>query len=104
MYDVLLRLGIHKLYFPSIKYFTQAGGKLNEKKHLEIAKFCKMNNLKFLYCIKLLSILLGVLYKVIIILKFCFINLGFYKDSLTGRKRNKITLFVKKKFINNLFF
>lgn len=47
IYEILIRLGLKNCKLETIKTFTQAGGKLNEKYLMEIIKFCKNNKKKF---------------------------------------------------------
>lgn len=46
-YEMLRRIGLKNIKIKSMKYLTQAGGKLEEDKLREIIKFCNNNNLKF---------------------------------------------------------
>ncbi|MGP8216052.1 MAG: AMP-binding protein [Bacteroidia bacterium] len=46
-YEMLLRSGFVKQKYPSLKYITQAGGKLNEKTLKIFADYCKHNNIEF---------------------------------------------------------
>lgn len=48
MYEMLEKLGLENTWIPSIKYFTQAGGKLDYDKTLKIINFCKTKKAKFL--------------------------------------------------------
>ena len=46
-YEMLIRIGIKNIKINSLKYLTQAGGKLEKNKLKEIINFCKKNNIKF---------------------------------------------------------
>ena len=46
-YEILNRIGLKKLKVKSIKYFTQAGGKIEKNLLIKILDFCKKNKLKF---------------------------------------------------------
>ena len=46
-YEMLIRIGIKNIKINSLKYLTQAGGKLEKNKLKEIINFCKKHNLKF---------------------------------------------------------
>lgn len=48
IYETLLRLGLDNIWIPTIKYFTQAGGKLDQTKIKTILKFCSSKNTKFI--------------------------------------------------------
>ena len=47
IYEILTRLGLKNCKLETIKTFTQAGGKLNEKYLMELIKFCKINKKEF---------------------------------------------------------
>ena len=47
MYETLLRLGLKRFWFPTIKCFTQAGGRLDDTTLKSLTNFCKENKLKF---------------------------------------------------------
>jgi len=46
-YEMLIRIGIKNIKINSLKYLTQAGGKLEKNKLKEIINFCKKHNIKF---------------------------------------------------------
>ena len=46
-YEMLLRIGLKNIKISTLKYLTQAGGKLEKNKLKEIINFCKRNNIKF---------------------------------------------------------
>ncbi|MDX4050854.1 AMP-binding protein [Aliarcobacter cryaerophilus] len=46
-FDILKKIGFFKMKLPSLKYITQAGGKLNSKLIEEYYNFSKANNIKF---------------------------------------------------------
>ena len=46
-YEMLIRIGLKNIKIKTLKYLTQAGGKLEKKKLKEIINFCKKNNIKF---------------------------------------------------------
>lgn len=46
-YEMLIRVGLKNIKIKTLKYLTQAGGKLETNKLREIINFCKKNNLKF---------------------------------------------------------
>tara|TARA_B100001057_G_scaffold499776_1_gene611736 strand:- start:40 stop:1461 length:1422 start_codon:yes stop_codon:yes gene_type:complete len=46
-YEILRKIGLKNIKNKSMKYLTQAGGKLEKDKLREIIKFCDNNNLKF---------------------------------------------------------
>ena len=45
-YEILSKVGLNNLKIKSLKYITQAGGKLEKKFNLELIKFCNKNKLK----------------------------------------------------------
>jgi len=47
-YEMLFKLRFFKMNFPSIRYLTQAGGKLSPELHKNFAKWAKDNNKKFI--------------------------------------------------------
>jgi long-chain acyl-CoA synthetase len=47
IYEMLDRIGFTKKKYPSLKYFTQAGGKLQESLVLKFANYAKENDLSF---------------------------------------------------------
>ena len=46
-YEIFRRIGLMKMELPSLKYMTQAGGKLNHKLVKEYAIWARENNIKF---------------------------------------------------------
>lgn len=44
-YELMDRLGLLKRTFPSLKYMTQAGGKITEEMHLKLADYCGGNGI-----------------------------------------------------------
>jgi len=46
-YEIINRIGLDKLKIKSLKYFTQAGGKIEKKLLIKIINFCKKNKIKF---------------------------------------------------------
>ncbi len=46
-YEMLIRIGLKNIKIKTLKYLTQAGGKLEKNKLKEILNFCKRNNIKF---------------------------------------------------------
>jgi len=46
-YEILRRIGLMKMDLPSLKYLTQAGGKLNNKLVTEFAVWARENRIKF---------------------------------------------------------
>lgn len=46
-YEILNRIGLKKIINSSIEVFTQAGGKLEKKILIEIARLCKENSMRF---------------------------------------------------------
>ena len=48
VYEMLNKLGFLKMELPSLKYLTQAGGKLNPELSLEFARGCKKKGVKFI--------------------------------------------------------
>ena len=47
IFDIFLKLGLSKIYIPSLRTFTHAGGKLENKSAEKILKFCENNKIKF---------------------------------------------------------
>ena len=47
IYEMLIKLGLEKIYIPSLKILTQAGGKLNNTLAKKIIQFCKNKKIKF---------------------------------------------------------
>ena len=47
LFDIFLKLGLSKIYIPSLRTFTQAGGKLDIRSAKKVLEFCKKNNIKF---------------------------------------------------------
>ena len=47
-YDILLTIGFEEIPIPSLRYITQAGGKLHEDKVRKIANICKRKQIKFI--------------------------------------------------------
>lgn len=46
-YEMLIKVGLKNIKIGTLKYLTQAGGKLEKNKLREIINFCKRNNIKF---------------------------------------------------------
>lgn len=46
-YEIFKRIGLMKMDLPSLKYMTQAGGKLNQKLVIEFATWANENNIDF---------------------------------------------------------
>ena len=46
-FEILKKIGISKIFSKNLKYITQAGGKMNTKRILEIEKECANNSTKF---------------------------------------------------------
>ena len=46
-YEILTKIGLNNIKVNTLKYLTQAGGKLETSKLKKIVKFCKKNKLKF---------------------------------------------------------
>ena len=46
-YEMLIKVGLKNIKIGTLKYLTQAGGKLEKNKFREIINFCKRNNIKF---------------------------------------------------------
>jgi acyl-coenzyme A synthetase/AMP-(fatty) acid ligase len=47
IFDIILKLGLNKIYIPSLCAFTIAGGRLNNKSSMAILDFCEKHNIKF---------------------------------------------------------
>ena len=47
LFDIFIKLGLNKIYIPSLHTFTHAGGKLDNKSAKKILEFCEQNNIKF---------------------------------------------------------
>ncbi len=47
MFELLLKIGIKKIFHKSLKTITQAGGNLDSKHKIKIINFCKKNRIKF---------------------------------------------------------
>ena len=47
IYEILLKLGLNKIYTSSLNNITQAGGKLDVNSTKQIIKFCKTRKIKF---------------------------------------------------------
>jgi long-chain acyl-CoA synthetase len=47
-YDILLKLGLDKIYNNNLRFLTQAGGKLDNAKAIKVFKFCKKKKTNFL--------------------------------------------------------
>jgi len=48
IYKLLIKIGLERLKFKSLKYITHAGGALDSNSLLQLYKFCKQNNLEFI--------------------------------------------------------
>ena len=46
-YEMLIKIGLKNIKIKTLKYLTQAGGKLEKNKLKEVINFCKRNNIKF---------------------------------------------------------
>ena len=47
IYEMIIKLGLEKIYIPSLKILTQAGGKLNNILAKKVIQFCKNKKIKF---------------------------------------------------------
>ena len=47
IYEILIKLGLQRIYIPSLKTLTQAGGKLNDNLAKKLILFSKTKTIKF---------------------------------------------------------